>query len=1216
MLKYHLFLFSFIFIFSVNSQSTIIKTQNFDETAPSWGFTTDIPFFDHGSDGFFGVHNGDNDDDTNDTGISTKASSLNFINIENDFLFINDLNDEGDNGTNSNAVILFNDVDLGNYRNVHIAFDYEIVDFGTTDFIKYEIIEDGISTLVEELPKNGTDSSFINIKNSTKILSFKFIIKQNGQSDFAGIDNITIEGQLLNPCNELLISEYVEGSSSTSHRNNFIEIYNPTSSAITLDTYDLTKYTGKSTVVSNVLELTGIIPAYGTFLIEDSKENLAVTADLSTNNAVMDFTGDDKIALRSFNNIIDLIGVIGDSINFAKDVTLRRKSNIQNPNNQFNYSEWDIYDLEELGNINTHVSNCSGPIPEIEVSGNYQLITDGSKNTSSKNNTYFGTVSIESEDEIIKSFYIKNLGNSALNMSNISLTGDINNYSILTVPPNNIQPLDSFEISIRFIPTTKGIKTAVVNIENNDDSENPYDFVIQGEGSSETDSPLMITQYYEGTGNNKWIEITNISDSPTLENTYFVALFWNEDAKNPINIKPSRNKAIPALVAGEIVKYQSTLTVTEPDYALDGNEIKSSICNFTGDDILIISTTNDITSWENRLDIIGADTLWGKDISYLRKYGCEVVKTNTGFNPLDWFIYEIVEINNAIVDSNLRIGNHFIGSTSFTTDNIWDNGIPDKYRTAIINQNFDTFELGNLEACNLIINPGKIASIKANNYIDIFNNLTVNGFLEIQHEGTLYMVNNNGAVINNGKIKIHKTTTTLKINDYTYWSSPVKKAELSSVFEASPQNSFYSFETKNYSDTNYDNLDDDGNAWVPVSGSMEAGKGYTAMAPNTNPFIDKQSVIFEGIVNNGIINVPVDLSNDDTNDNDDWNLIGNPYPSAISADLFLSDNYNKTLLNGSIYYWTHNTSANIDNDNNPYSSDDYAIYNIGTGGIKANSQGELPTGIIASGQGFFVEAIQSGNIMFKNEMRLKLGNDNFFKTEYIKNKEIQEKEKVWLNISNDQGAFSQILVGFMAEASKRIESKYDSPRLDGNKYLSFYSIEDNQHLAIQGTNSVTGEEVIPLGFSSLIKEKITLKIGIDHLEGKLIERDIFLVDKLLRKTHNLKISDYSFSSEEQGIFDDRFYLKFGSSLLLNEELINIKEELIVNRQKDLFSIKTNINSILESIKLFDILGRIVFIAEPYQKEYSLNHQELQSSGIFIIYVELSNGKILTKKVIK
>ena len=444
-----------------------------------------------------------------------------------------------------------------------------------------------------------------------------------------------------------------------------------------------------------------------------------------------------------------------------------------------------------------------------------------------------------------------------------------------------------------------------------------------------------------------------------------------------------------------------------------------------------------------------------------------------------------------------------------------------------------------MEVCNLIINTGKTVTIKTGHYISINNNLTVNGSLEIQHEGVLYMRNNDGSVVDNGEIIIHKTSTIIKKNDYTYWSSPVKNAILETVFSTSPQNSFYRFEAKYYSDTDNDNVDDDGNAWQRVSGNMDAGRGYTAMAPNTNPFIEEQSVIFEGEVNNGIINIPVDLSLDETNFIDDWNLIGNPYPSAISADLFLEDDNNINLLNGSIYLWTHNTSANLENGDMQYSSDDYAVYNVGTGGIKATSQGKIPTGRIASGQGFFVEAIQSGDIVFNNDMRLKLNNNNFFKTENTKKTKNQEKNRIWLNISNDQGAFSQILIGFFKDANKEIESKFDAFRLEGNSFISFYSIVEDQHLAIQGMKSFTGEEIIPLGYSTRITELINLKISIDHLDGELTEEDIYLVDKLLQKTHNLKLLDYSFTIEKQGVFDDRFYIKFDSPLITKEEQTSI-----------------------------------------------------------------------------
>ena len=43
-----------------------------------------------------------------------------------------------------------------------------------------------------------------------------------------------------------------------------------------------------------------------------------------------------------------------------------------------------------------------------------------------------------------------------------------------------------------------------------------------------------------------------------------------------------------------------------------------------------------------------------------------------------------------------------------------------------------------------------------------------------------------------------------------------------------------------------------------------------------------------------------------------WNLIGNPYPSAIDAELLLNHPENKNLLSGTLYFWTHSTPASED----------------------------------------------------------------------------------------------------------------------------------------------------------------------------------------------------------------------------------------------------------------------------------------------------------------
>lgn len=1219
MLKFYIAVIISIISYSIFSQTTTISLQDFDETNPQWNFTSDISFFDNNTNGFFGIHNGDNDNDTNDTGIAVNANNINHSNMINDFLFINDLNDEENNGTNGEAILNFDTLNVTLYTHVFISFDYEIIAFESADYINYQIIEDGISSEINTLPKNDSGTINIPVQNKTQLISLNFIIKQNGIGDFAAIDNIKLQGEMIITCSELMISEYVEGTSSINHRNNFIEIYNPTNQNIALQNYNLTKFTNNNLNPTGSIPLTGTISPYGTYLIEDINETLGITANLSSSSSVMDFNGNDKIALRKNDVIIDLIGVIGDDTDFAKDITLRRKSHVQNPNNQYNENDWDIYELENVSNTNTHVSTCSGIIPEIEIYGNFNEIIDDSSVSNTLNNTYFGNINVGSDLSISKSFTIKNLGDAILEINNIEITGtNASDFSLQNNLITNIAPNESITFNITFKPSDKGIKTATVIINNNDNSENPYNFIIQGEGTGKSNSPLMITQYYEGERNNKWIEITNISNNTTPSNFYHLALYRNVDAKNPLGINPSVKKVIPALNAGQTIKYCSTLNVTLPNYAIDGNEIKTSICSFTGDDIIIISTTNNETCWENKIDIIGNANNWGANKSFVRKYGCENTEPKTGFVLEDWIVFDVLEVDLALTGYNLRIGEHYIGETIFENNNSWTNGLPDIYRNVIINHDYNSSIYGNMEACNLTVNENIIININANNYLSIQNNLTVNGTLNILHEGSLIAKNNSGIINNNGVINIHKTTTTLKQHDYTYWSSPIENAILEDVFAASPQNSFYEFDTQNFLDDDNDGLDDDANDWQITSGKMEISKGYTAMAPNTNPFENTQSVIFSGTVNNGNLTTQVYLSNDNANENDDWNFIGNPYPSALNAELFLGNENNKNIVNGSIYFWTHNTSAN----ENKYSSDDYAMYTLNTGGIMANSEGVIPTGFIASCQGFFVEAKQQGNILFNNEMRVKTQNNNFFKSDkYKKQKhfnttETNEKNKIWLNLYNNNGAFSQILIGFLNGATINYESNFDGLRFNANEYLSFFSIVKKQHLAIQGLPPFNGDETISLGIHSKIEENIALKIGIDHLEGNISDKEIYLIDNVLNKTHNLSLSDYKFTLQQKGFITNRFSLIFNNSILNLDDVKHTKENLIIKKSEDLIQVSTTNNSVIYLVIIYDILGRKLKEIKTNQTEIQISNYILNVNGVYLFHVKLQDSRVLNKKYIK
>src|SRR5690606_6042643 len=100
----------------------------------------------------------------------------------------------------------------------------------------------------------------------------------------------------------------------------------------------------------------------------------------------------------------------------------------------------------------------------------------------------------------------------------------------------------------------------------------------------------------------------------------------------------------------------------------------------------------------------------------------------------------------------------------------------------------------------------------------------------------------------------------------------------------------------------------------------------------------------------------------------DFNLIGNPYPSAIFAPNFINSNPN---ISGELYFWTHTTSVSV---NNPgpaplnYTANDYAVLNL-LGGVASVSGSLPPSNFIPSHTGFMVEADSAGSVVFDNSLR-------------------------------------------------------------------------------------------------------------------------------------------------------------------------------------------------------------------------------------------------------
>lgn len=530
----------------------------------------------------------------------------------------------------------------------------------------------------------------------------------------------------------------------------------------------------------------------------------------------------------------------------------------------------------------------------------------------------------------------------------------------------------------------------------------------------------------------------------------------------------------------------------------------------------------------------------------------------------------------------------------------WSNGAPNDFTSATINGNYNTSSNGNFESCNCTINNGVTVNVAANNYILVDNNLTVNGTLNIQHEGSLVMVQDDGTVAGSGTTNVYKTSTPFNKYDYMYWSSPTSNETIGSALTNFTPEYIFRFDNSSAS-------------WVNVSGgtTMTPAVGYAAEGDISGSFPKTVSVTFDGTVNTGNITTPIGTSSFG------WNLIGNPYPSAIDADLLLNDINNTSLVNATILLWTHNTEIS---DQNPgsekynYSSNDYATYTAGSGGVAAISGGQRPTGFIASGQGFLIEANTAGNLAFNNSMRVVGNNNQLFRSS--KSKKV-ERDRIWLSLNNEKGAYSEILVGYFDGATDGIDRSYDGKRFSGNRYISLYSLINDKKFAIQGKSTITDEDVVKLGFYSYVKTDDKLKISIQDIEGQLNNYNIYLQDNLLNITHDLKASDYEFSITEKGSFNERFELKFNKSntvLATNDNELN-KENLIVAYQDNKLVVSTKNGAIINNFKAYDILGKLIINETPSKNKFNVGINNISAGTVLLINTELENNQKITKKIL-
>lgn len=171
---------------------------------------------------------------------------------------------------------------------------------------------------------------------------------------------ITVEPEVVSGNCGVILSEYVEGSGN----NKAIELYNGSDSSVDLSSYEVRMYFNGSIFPGTTVSLTGTLAADGTHVLGDDDAGSSLSTRIDQISSASFFNGDDVVELYEGTNLVDSIGQIGGSTDFAKDVTLVRKPEVTegdaDSSDAFTLTEWTSYPIDTFTNAGSHVMNCTG----------------------------------------------------------------------------------------------------------------------------------------------------------------------------------------------------------------------------------------------------------------------------------------------------------------------------------------------------------------------------------------------------------------------------------------------------------------------------------------------------------------------------------------------------------------------------------------------------------------------------------------------------------------------------------------------------------------------------------------------------------------------------------------------------------------------------------------------------------------------------------------
>lgn len=522
----------------------------------------------------------------------------------------------------------------------------------------------------------------------------------------------------------------------------------------------------------------------------------------------------------------------------------------------------------------------------------------------------------------------------------------------------------------------------------------------------------------------------------------------------------------------------------------------------------------------------------------------------------------------------------------------WVGGTPTAATGAIIAGNYT----GNgFTAQSLTVNQNNTLTIN-NGQTVTAGNVSNNGNIIVNDGGNFVQTTGGVYTAGTGSSFISNRNSASVGGKYVFWSSPIANQNIYTAYLNGSSATAPSYVMTYDTTTNlYPNvLNDNANF------TNNAGKGYSVKVPSTSA-----TLAFGGssqVPNNGTVSVALAGTSGGINN---FNLIGNPYPSNLDLNAFYSAN--QSLLNSTFWFWDNTTGNVTTQTGNTSVNVGYATVNAAD--PAGNTWVEAPgtqtynntvlnaTGNIAKvGQGFIVKAIDAGNVSFTNAMRSSSVGGTLNKN--------AGSGKFWIKLTTSYGNTVTQAITYSQGASDAYDV-YDSKAM-GMGSDAFYSLVGAEKLVIQGKSTFHIDDVVQLGNKHFENGNFT--ISLSHKEGLFANgQDIYLHDKQTGTYTNLQTGAYSFSANA-GDFTNRFEIVYKLNVLSTAE--TQKGTFEVYRDGENFVVRNNKN--IQSVEVFDAAGRKIEQVTSNSKSVTV---KVQAKGLYILKA-VSEGKEYTQKIIK